>query len=158
MSLFVIIVCILAYQVNLETTVNEEQTKKIETTTTTTKVPILCSKERYNDSSLLVDSIKVTQGCINGEKTVTYTIVLDGGIEINRSVASEVVTIVPVTERTAIGTKQPLAPKCDSNYSGCVPIVSYDLDCADIGYTVSVLGNDKHRLDGDRDGYGCESY
>jgi hypothetical protein len=143
MSLFVIIVCILAYQVNLETTVNEEQTKKIETTTTTAKVPILCSKERYNDSSLLVDSIKVTQGCINGEKTVTYTIVLDGGIEINRS---------------AIGTKQPLAPKCDSNYSGCVPIVSYDLDCADIGYTVSVLGNDKHRLDGDRDGYGCESY
>ena len=52
----------------------------------------------------------------------------------------------------------PKKNNCDPNYSGCVPNVSYDLDCADIGYTVRVLGYDKHRLDGDYDGYGCESY
>jgi micrococcal nuclease len=47
---------------------------------------------------------------------------------------------------------------CDSNYSGyCVPDVSYDLDCADIGYnTVRVVGTDVHRFDGDGDGFGCE--
>ena len=47
---------------------------------------------------------------------------------------------------------------CDQNYSGCVPVVSYDLDCGDIGHSVTVYGNDPHRFDRDRDGYGCESY
>lgn len=51
------------------------------------------------------------------------------------------------------------APQCDPNYSGaCVPIVSYDLDCADIGSSVSVIGSDPHGFDADFDGYGCESY
>lgn len=47
---------------------------------------------------------------------------------------------------------------CDSDYSGCVPDVSYDLDCADIGEEVEVYGDDYHGLDRDGDGYGCESY
>ena len=48
---------------------------------------------------------------------------------------------------------------CDPNYSGyCVPIVSYDLDCPDIGHRVIVVGVDVHRLDADGDGIGCESY
>jgi hypothetical protein len=48
---------------------------------------------------------------------------------------------------------------CDPNYSGyCVPNVNYDLDCADIGHMVYVVGNDHHRFDADNDGYGCESY
>lgn len=34
----------------------------------------------------------------------------------------------------------------------------YDLDCADVGRTVRVTGGDPHRLDRDRDGWGCESY
>lgn len=51
-----------------------------------------------------------------------------------------------------------LRKNCDPNYSRCVPIVSYDLDCADIGFEVSVKGTDEHRLDRDGDGYGCESY
>ncbi len=50
------------------------------------------------------------------------------------------------------------APDCDSNYSPCVPNVSYDLDCGDIGFTVTVIGTDRHRFDRDGDGYGCESY
>jgi hypothetical protein len=33
-----------------------------------------------------------------------------------------------------------------------------DLDCADVGHRVKVTGDDPHRLDRDRDGWGCESY
>ncbi len=56
----------------------------------------------------------------------------------------------------------PAAPRCDPNYAGaCVPPPPPDLDCGDLralGLTlpVRVVGSDPHRLDGDRDGYGCE--
>ena len=48
-------------------------------------------------------------------------------------------------------------PSCDENYSGCVPNVSYDLDCGDITGSVRVYGSDVHRFDRDGDGVGCES-
>ena len=49
-------------------------------------------------------------------------------------------------------------PLCDSNYSGyCVPIVSYDLDCEDVGSYFRVKGVDRHGFDGDNDGYACEA-
>lgn len=47
---------------------------------------------------------------------------------------------------------------CNPNYSGCVDDSSYDLDCADVGHSVSVIGYDEYGLDRDGDGYGCESY
>ncbi len=48
---------------------------------------------------------------------------------------------------------------CDPNYNPCVPNVSYDLDCGDIGFSVTVIGDDVHGFDGnDNDGLGCESY
>jgi hypothetical protein len=37
-----------------------------------------------------------------------------------------------------------------------VPQVSYDPDCGDMGFAVTVLGGDPHGFD--RDGDGCESY
>jgi micrococcal nuclease len=46
---------------------------------------------------------------------------------------------------------------CDPNYSPCVPLVSYDLDCGDISTSVKVIGTDIHRFDREGDGYGCES-
>ena len=47
--------------------------------------------------------------------------------------------------------------KCDPNYGGgCVPQVTYDLDCADIDGPVRVVGVDIHRFDGNGDGWGCE--
>ncbi len=53
----------------------------------------------------------------------------------------------------------PPPPPCDANYAGgCVPVVSYDLDCADIRFQVRVVGTDRHRFDSDSDGWGCESY
>ncbi len=47
---------------------------------------------------------------------------------------------------------------CDPNYSGCVPDVDYDLDCADIDGPVQVLGADPHGLDREGDGSACEPY
>jgi hypothetical protein len=38
-----------------------------------------------------------------------------------------------------------------------VPNSPSDLDCADIGFPVRVIGSDPYRLDGDGDGVGCES-
>ena len=55
----------------------------------------------------------------------------------------------------------PSAPRCDTNYSGCVPIAS-DVDCADgtgdgPAYTgpLQVIGRDVHGLDRDHDGWAC---
>lgn len=47
---------------------------------------------------------------------------------------------------------------CDPNYTPCVPNTSYDLNCADVGHQVTVVGTDDDHLDGDGDGIGCESY
>jgi hypothetical protein len=60
---------------------------------------------------------------------------------------------------TGSGTGSGIASSCDPNYSGyCVPNVSYDLNCPDIGHMVIVVGVDHHGFDRDDDGYGCESY
>jgi len=56
------------------------------------------------------------------------------------------------------GAAMGLAGNCDPNYTPCVPNVSYDLDCKDVGFQVQVIGYDRHRLDRDGDGRGCESY
>lgn len=48
---------------------------------------------------------------------------------------------------------------CDPNYRGpCVPPYPPDVDCADIGRPVTVVGSDPHNLDADGNGRGCESY
>lgn len=52
----------------------------------------------------------------------------------------------------------PPQSNCDPNYTPCVPNVSHDLDCADIGHSVTVTGIDHHRLDRDGNGSGCEAY
>jgi hypothetical protein len=56
------------------------------------------------------------------------------------------------------------AERCDPNYTPCVPLDT-DVDCEDgegdgpsyVPGPVRVVGNDPYRLDGDRDGVGCES-
>ena len=46
---------------------------------------------------------------------------------------------------------------CDPSYRGaCVSSPPPDLDCAQVGGPVAVVGSDPHRLDGDGDGVGCE--
>lgn len=67
-------------------------------------------------------------------------------------------TPIPPTP-TPVPPTATAAPQCDENYAGaCIPIVSYDLDCGDIGARrFRVVGFDHHRFDGDHDGIGCES-
>ncbi len=55
--------------------------------------------------------------------------------------------------------EEPAASGCDPNYTPCVPISATDLDCGDIGFSVTIIGGDPHGFDGnDNDGLGCESY
>ena len=92
-----------------------------------------------------------------GVKTLTHTITLTDGVETGRN-TNEAITKAPTNEVTLVGNYVPSERNCDSNYSGCVPNVSYDLDCSDIGHSVEVYGYDSHGFDRDNDGYGCESY
>ena len=69
----------------------------------------------------------------------------------------------PAPQPTAPFAPPPPAPGgCDPNYAGaCVPPPPPDLDCPDLralglALPVRVVGSDPHRLDGDRNGYGCE--
>ncbi len=70
--------------------------------------------------------------------------------------AATLASPMPTTTATPIPTS---GGACDPNYTGyCVPVVTYDLDCPDIGHRVTVVGVDIHRFDGNGDGVGCESY
>jgi hypothetical protein len=48
--------------------------------------------------------------------------------------------------------------ECDPNYTGCVPISAYDVDCDEVGEEVEVVGEDVYGLDLEEDGYACETY
>jgi endonuclease YncB( thermonuclease family) len=50
------------------------------------------------------------------------------------------------------------SPNCNPNYTPCVPNSKDDLNCPDVGHPVKVVGSDPYNLDGDGNGYGCESY
>lgn len=61
---------------------------------------------------------------------------------------------------TAIPTPQPaIASNCDPSYPDmCIPVGAPDLDCGDVSEkNFTVVGNDPHRFDRDKDGIGCES-
>lgn len=112
---------------------------------------------------------KLVEG-INGETTITYTVTYINGAVSEKLETGRIVTKEPVTEVIEIGTyvapvSAPVQSRsssqgqnCNPNYTGCVPNVSYDLNCKDVGYSVRVIGYDQYNLDGDGDGYGCESY
>ncbi len=46
---------------------------------------------------------------------------------------------------------------CAPGYSPCVPPPPPDLDCSDLDGPIKVTGSDPHHLDGDGDGWACES-
>jgi hypothetical protein len=52
--------------------------------------------------------------------------------------------------------EESFSSECDPNYSGCVPAYPPDVDCAEVGETVTVVGSDPHGLDADGDLVGCE--
>lgn len=115
-----------------------------------------------NDPALLIGTEVVAVAGVSGIKTITYKVTYTNGVETVREKTGETVTKQPTDQIIKVGTKVKATPKprsnCDPNYSPCVPNVSYDLDCPDIGFEVEVIGYDKHGFDRDGDGYGCESY
>ena len=136
----------------------EKPSPKITTEETTETEPILYSKTSVETESLAKGTTKITTQGVNGTRTIKYKITFTDGVQTNKEQVDSQVTTQPVDEVTSIGTyvKQEVSNSCDPNYSPCIPNVSYDLDCPDIGFTVRVLGSDPHRLDRDNDGYGCE--
>jgi len=128
-------------------------TTKIETETQS--IPF--EKISEETANLSKGETRIERAGINGVRTLTHNITLQDGTEIKRD-TTEVITTEPTSELTLIGTYVKPVSTCDENYSGCVPIVSYDLDCPDIGRSVSVYGYDRHGFDRDNDGFGCESY
>ena len=134
--------------------------------------PVAFSTTTINDANLEQGRTELRTAGVNGIKTLTYQVVYEDKIEKSRNLTREEVTTQPVTQVTAIGTKKPYIPpapkpapapratpsNCDPNYTPCVPNVSYDLDCPDIGFSVTVIGSDPHRFDANNDGAGCESY
>ncbi len=77
--------------------------------------------------------------------------------------ATSIAPASPSSPAPAIPPAAPSSPSvssssCSPDYSPCVPNVSYDLDCPDIGFKVQVIGVDHYRLDRDGDGIGCDSY
>jgi micrococcal nuclease len=69
------------------------------------------------------------------------------------------VTRTPAPARTAPSPPASATGRCDPNYTGaCVPPFPPDVDCADVGRPVTVVGSDPHGLDSDGNGRGCERY
>ena len=127
--------------------------------------------QTQDDASLESGKTVVAITGVNGTKAKTYEVTYTDGIETNKVLKSEVVTVQPVTQVTHVGTKVAVAPKpavraavCDPNYSGaCVPIAS-DVDCAGgsgngpayVAGPVYVVGSDIYDLDRDGNGVACQ--
>lgn len=131
----------------------------IETVTETESIPF--GKKTVESAGLDKGVTQVTTAGVNGTKTITYKVTKSNGVQVSKEEVSSEVTTNPVEEVTSVGAYvAPPAPRnnCDPNYSPCVPLVSYDLDCPDIGFSVRVIGSDPHRFDREGDGIGCEAY
>ena len=163
-----------ADDVNLQTeqVINATEQQPIvltETKQETTTEPIAFTTKTVQHSTIEKGrSVRSVAG-LNGVRTIVHEVTYTDGVETNRTVIRNEITTPAVEQVLSIGTKEPyVAPapiyqapptsNCDPNYSGCVPKVSYDLNCPDIGFMVRVIGRDKHNFDRDKDGYGCESY
>jgi hypothetical protein len=59
-------------------------------------------------------------------------------------------------EPEPVESEEPSA--CDPNYTGCVPVTGYDVNCPEVGEEVEVVGEDVDGLDLEEDGYACETY
>ncbi|WP_368496841.1 G5 domain-containing protein [Herbiconiux sp. A18JL235] len=134
----------------------------------------------YEDPNVDVGTNVVVTAGVAGQKVTRWELTVVDGVETARRLVSETVTVAPVDEVTAIGTRQPPPPPapepepqpeaaapgggCDPNYAGaCVPIDS-DVDCAGgsgngpsyVRGPVQVIGSDIYDLDRDGDGIACD--
>ena len=136
------------------------QEKKTKTKIVTEKKSTDFAEKTVKDGNLPKGETTLRTKGVKGIIAYTYEVTYTDGVETNRELVSKKLIRRSIAQVTAIGTyvKPKPVSNCDPNYSGCVPNVSYDLDCPDIGYSVTVYGSDPHGFDADGDGYGCESY
>ncbi|WP_382306656.1 G5 domain-containing protein [Herbiconiux sp. UC225_62] len=141
-----------------------------------TSDPLPYGQSSYEDPDADAGTSVVVTAGVAGTKVSRWEITLVDGVETGRTLVSETVTVAPIDEVTAIGTRQPppaeAAPEesppdgggCDPNYAGaCVPIAS-DVDCAGgsgngpayVQGPVQVIGSDIYDLDRDGDGIACD--
>jgi hypothetical protein len=135
---------------------------------------IAYQQSSYDEPTIDVGTTVVVTAGVPGTKVLRWEITLVDGVEVSRALVSESVTVAPVDEVTAVGSRQPAPPPpaepapqeagCDPNYEwGCVPIAS-DVDCpggsgngpAYAPGTVHVIGTDVYDLDRDGDGVACD--
>lgn len=133
---------------------------------------IAFERTSQDDATRDVGTTAVIQPGVDGTRTITYRVTYVDGVETDRVVTGDVVTVAPVPEVTAVGIRQPApAPVvggggggCDPNYTGaCVPIAR-DVDCAGgsgdgpeyVSGPVRVVGSDIYDLDRDGDGIACD--
>ncbi|MFJ2543723.1 G5 domain-containing protein [Microbacterium sp. NPDC087589] len=146
------------------------------------EVPVPFAATTVDDPQLDQGATALVAAGVNGVNVITYRVTLVDGVEVSREVVGEAVSVQPVNEVTAIGSKAPApvavpapAPApvplvqqggggCDPNYTGaCVPISS-DVDCAGgsgngpayVQGPVQVVGSDIYDLDRDGDGIACD--
>lgn len=132
---------------------------------------IAFTSSTVDDPNLDVGATAVATAGANGEKVTRIRVTSEDGREISRVVIDEVVSVQPVNEIVAVGSRQPPPPPppanndCDSNYDGaCVPISS-DVDCAGgsgngpayVEGPVRIIGSDVYDLDRDGDGVACDT-
>ncbi|MDF2561236.1 MAG: hypothetical protein K0R99_2682 [Microbacterium sp.] len=136
----------------------------------TTVVPF--ERTTVDDPQMDVGKTAVTTGA-DGTKVTTYRVTYVDGVEVERELVSEAVTVAAVNEVTSNGTRQPApapvplvkpANDCDTNYAdACVPVAS-DVDCeggsgngpAYVRGPVRIVGADVYDLDRDGDGIACD--
>jgi resuscitation-promoting factor RpfB len=121
--------------------------------------------KNVDDANLAQGKTEIRTAGIAGTEKQTFDVTEfspKGCKDTSRVLARKEIVKEPVTQVVAKGTyvaPPPSPPRCDPNYTPCVPNVSYDLDCPDIGFQVRIIGSDPHGFDGnDNDGLGCESY
>lgn len=138
---------------------------KIEKQTITETQEIPFEETTINDPNLEAGKSRVKTVGAKGVKILTYEITFTNGIQTDKKLTKEEVTIVPTNQIVAVGTKvKTSSSNCDPNYTGaCVPIAS-DVDCAGgtgngpayVKGPVYVIGVDIYDLDRDGNGIGCE--
>lgn len=106
------------------------------------------------NNSLFDGQKRLRTAGVTGIRTLTYQVSQDEGQPEKKVLIKDEVTTAQIDEVYGVG------PACSPHYSSCVPNVSYDINCVNIGYrTVRVIDdNDVYNLDGDGDGYGCNGY
>src|SRR3989344_1157570 len=92
-----------------DTPTNNSVVASEETKTFSEQVAILHDSTTINDSSLAQGTTQIRQAGKDGEKTITYEVKIQDGVEMSRKVVAEEITIQPVSEIKALGTEAPVS-------------------------------------------------